>query len=82
MKKRELSELSDQELLSEAKKLRSSLIVHAAFIGFLIGIMIYSMVVNKWGFFLIILLFFVYKLVMKPNEKKELDKLLKERHLK
>ena len=81
MKQRELSELTDQELLAEAKKMKSAAIVNAAFIGFLIGIVIYSIAVNKLGFFLIILLFFIYVLIRKPNKNKELERLLKERNL-
>ena len=82
MKPRELSELSDQELLLEARKIRSAAIVHALFIGVLIGIVIFSIVVHKPGFLAIILLYFIYKLISKPNETKELKRLLKERNLK
>jgi len=82
MKKRDLSELSDQELLVEAKKMKSASIIDAAFIGFLIGIVLYSILVNHWGFFLIVMLFFIYKFIRKPNDRKALEKLLKERNLK
>ncbi len=82
MKPKDLSELTDQELLDEAKKVKSNSIVNALFIGFLIGIVIFSMIVNKWGFLIIILLYFIYKLIKKPNNNKELERLFKERDLK
>ena len=40
MEQKELSEFSDQELLEEAKKMKSTSIINALFIGFMIGIII------------------------------------------
>lgn len=80
-KQKELSELTDQELLQEAKKMKSSSIINALLIGFLIGIVIYSIVVNSWGFFTLIPLFLAYKLINNPKKDKELKELLKERNL-
>lgn len=82
MKQKELSELTEQELLSEAKKIRSNAIMNAFFIGFLIGIIIYSIVVNTWGFLTLIPLFFAYKLIKNAKKDKGLEKVLKERGLK
>ncbi|MCF8369421.1 MAG: hypothetical protein K9G76_10295 [Bacteroidales bacterium] len=82
MKQKELSELTDQELLQEAKKMKSTSIIDAVLIGFLIGIVIYSIVVNSLGFITLIPLFFVYKLIHKPNNDKALKRILKERNLK
>jgi len=82
MKKKELVELTDQELLDESKKMKSNSIINSVFIGFLIGIMIYSVVVNNWGFITLLILFLAYKLIKKPNDNKALEKLLKERNLK
>lgn len=82
MKQKDLSELTDQELLAEAKRKKSNSITNAFFIGFLIGIVIYSFVVNSWGFLTLIPLFFAYKLMQKSNKDKALEKLLKERNLK
>jgi hypothetical protein len=81
MKHKELSELTDQELLTEAKKTKSNSIINAFFIGFLIGIVIYSVVVNSWGFFTLIPLFLAYKLMKSSRKDKVLEKLLKERNL-
>ncbi len=82
MSQKELSELTDQELLDEAKKMKSNSIFYSLFIGFLIGIVIYSIVVNSWGFFTLIPLFLAYKFIKNPNDNKALEKLLKERNLK
>ena len=83
MKQKELSELTDQELLDEAKKKKSSNIFYALSIGFLIGIVIYSIVQNSLGFFTLIPLFLAYKLINNSKyDKKELENLLKERNLK
>ncbi len=70
MKQNELSELTDQELLEKAKKKKSTAITHALLIGFLIGIVIYSIVKNSWGFFTLIPLFFIYKLFNNANDTK------------
>lgn len=83
MHKKELTELSDEELLAEARKMKSASIKYALLIGFLVGIVIYSAVKNTIGFFTLIPLYFIYKLVKNSSyEKKALEALLKERKLK
>jgi hypothetical protein len=82
MNEKELSELTDQELLDEAKKMRSNPIMNAVFIGVLIGIIIYSMVKNSLGFLTLFPLFLIYKLLKNSKKSKALEKLLKERNLK
>lgn len=82
MKQKELSELTDQELLAEAKKSKSARIVSAILIGLMIGVIIYSVAKNSWGFFTLIPLFFIYKLMKKPDNSKALQELLNERGLK
>ncbi len=84
MNQKELSELTDQELLEEAKKLKSISITNALFIGFLMSIVFYSIVKNSLGFLTLIPLYFVYKIVNDPKNKryKALEQLLKERNLK
>ena len=81
---KELTELTDQELLDEAKRMRSFSITHALFIGFLAGIIIYSVAVNSWGMLTLIPLYFIYKLANDPTNKrlKELEETLKNRNLK
>ena len=68
MHEKELSALTDEELLDRRKKMKSNHITNAVLIGFLIGIIIYSIAVNSVGLFTLIPLFFVYKLIY--NSKK------------
>ncbi len=83
MEQKKLKELTDEEILREAKKMKSTAITNAVLIGFLIGIIIYSVVVNNFGFFTLILLFVVYNMVNNSKFKKdEIENLLKERNLK
>lgn len=82
MTHKELSELSDQELLDKAKKMKSSAITNAVLIGFMIGIIIYSILKNSIGFFTLIPLFFVFKIFNKSKNNEVLLRLLKERNLK
>lgn len=81
MEQKELSELSDQELLEEARKMKSASILHAALIGVMIGIIIYSVLKNTWGFLTLIPLYFIYKMTKKSERNEALKKLLKERNL-
>ncbi len=82
MEGKKLSELTDQELLQEAKKAKSTSITNAVLIGFLIGIVVYSIVKNSLGFFTLIPLFFAYKLINNSTyNSKELKNILKERKL-
>jgi len=82
MEQKELSELTDQELLDKAKKMKSTSITNAVFIGILIGIVIYSIVENSVGFLTLIPLFFIYKLVKNSKNNKPLEEELKARNLK
>lgn len=77
MTAKELSELTDQELKAEAKKMNSSKIVNAFLIGFLVGIVIFSLVKNSFGFFALIPLYFAYRLFNNPKNK-EANKALEE----
>lgn len=84
MENRELSQLTDQELLEEAKKMKSFSITNAFLIGFLIGIVLYSVIKSTFGFLMLIPLYFVHKMINDPKNKKakELEVLLKQRNLK
>lgn len=80
---KKLDELSDEELLKEAKKMKSNTIINATIIGVFIGILIYSVAVNKSGLLTLILLFIIYKLANNSKYNKEdIEKLLKKRNLK
>lgn len=82
MNPKELSELPDQELIEEAKKIKPSPIIDAFFIGFLVGIIIYSVVANSWGFLTLIPLLMVYGLLKKSKRYEALKNELKDRGLK
>ncbi|WP_321348014.1 hypothetical protein [uncultured Draconibacterium sp.] len=81
MNKEELSKLSDEELLEAKKNSKPKPIVDAFFIGFLVGIIIYSVTANTWGFLTLIPLFLIYLLLKKPKQYEALKKELKKRNL-
>jgi len=83
MNQKELSDLTNEELLQEAKKRKSASIMNALLIGFLAGVIVYSIAKNSLGFLTLIPLYFIYKLINNSKYKsKELDDLLRERNLK
>ena len=81
MSQKEISQLSDTELLEEAKKIKPSPMIDAFFIGFLIGIVIFSAAASTWGFFTLIPLFLVYVFLKKSKRYEALKKELAERKL-
>ena len=74
----ELSHLSDEQLLVEAKRRKPSPLLDAFFIGFLVGVLIFGAAASAWGFVMILPLFLIYLLLKKPKQyaalKKELEK--------
>jgi hypothetical protein len=84
MSNKELSEPTDQELLEEAKELKSFSLTNALIIGFLMGIIFYSFAKNSWGMLTLIPLYFAYKIINDPKNKryKAIEELLKQRNLK
>lgn len=83
MVNKELSALTDQELLEEAKKIKSFSIRNAFIVGFLIGIVVFSIFKSTFGFLMLIPLYFIHKLINDPKSKrlKELEILIKQRKL-
>lgn len=83
MQQTDFSTLSDEELLAEAKNLKSFSITNAVFIGFLFGIVLYSVFNNSFGFLMLIPLYMIHRLVNDPKSKrlKELEAVLKQRKL-
>ena len=80
MKQHEFSQLSDTELL-EAVKHKPSPIIDAFFIGFLVGVIIYSVAANSWGFLTLIPLYIIYVFLKKPKKYQALQNELKKREL-
>jgi hypothetical protein len=81
MEQQEPAQLSNEELLQEAKKGKSTKIMDAVIIGFLVGIAAYS-VYNK-GFGLLTFLPLLYLPIAARNRSKReaVKKLLQERNL-
>ncbi len=84
MEQKEYTQMTDQELLDEAKKLKSFSITNSLLIGILVGVIFYSVVKNSWGVLTLIPLYFIYKMTKDPRNKKrkELQSLLKAKNLK
>lgn len=81
MEQKELANLTNEELLQEKKKLKSSNIIHAFLIGTFIGVAVYSAVKNGFGFFTFFPLFFVYLLLKNEKKSKALNEQLESRNL-
>ena len=81
MNQNKLAELTDEELLEVAKNNKPPPIIDAFFIGFLIGIVIYSIAANAWGFLTLIPLYLIYIFLKEPKKYKVLQKELKDRNL-
>jgi len=79
---KELSELTDDELLLEAKKAKSIKLYDSVIFGILIGIAIYSTVNNGLGLLTFLPLVYIPIAAKNKKKNKELEKLLKERNLK
>ncbi|HQO49945.1 MAG TPA: hypothetical protein PK939_05925 [Bacteroidales bacterium] len=81
MNQKELSELTDKELLEAVKNNKPSPIIDAFFIGFLVGIIIYGAAANAWGFIILLPLFLMYMLLKKPKRYEALKKEMEKRNL-
>ena len=81
MNQQELAQLSDEELLKAAKANKPSPMIDAFFIGFLVGVVIYSIAANGLGFLILIPLFLVYLFLKKPKQHGALKAELKKRGL-
>ena len=81
MDQKELSKLSDKELLEVAKASKPSPLIDAFFIGFLVGIIIFSVAANTIGFLTLIPLLIIYVFLKKPKKYEAIKKELKNRNL-
>jgi hypothetical protein len=81
MTPQELSHLTDQQLLKAAKNNKPSPLFDAFFIGFLIGILVYSAAANAWGLVSIVPLVLIYAFLKKPKQYEAIRKELKKRNL-
>ncbi|WP_297100187.1 hypothetical protein [uncultured Draconibacterium sp.] len=74
MKQQNQSEIKDTEQFPDAKKAKSAAIINAVFIGFMIGIVIYSIFKNTLGLLTLIPLFIAFKLINNSKKKKATEK--------
>ena len=81
MDQKELAKLSDKELLKVAEQNKPSPLMDAFFIGFLIGIILYGVMGNAFGFLILIPLFIIYLFLKKPKQYAALQQELKNRNL-
>jgi hypothetical protein len=82
MNQAQLSQLTDDELQEELKKIKPSPIIDAFFIGFLIGIIIFSVAAGSWwGVGTLIPLFLIYLFLKKSKKYDALKKEIKDRNL-
>jgi len=81
MNRNKLSQLSDKELLEVVKNSKPSPIIDALLIGFLVGIVIYSVAANTWGFLTLIPLYIIYIFLKKPKKYEALKYELKKRNI-
>ncbi|TAE59756.1 MAG: hypothetical protein EAZ89_02160 [Bacteroidetes bacterium] len=89
MEKKDLYQLTDEELLAEKKKLTQSKFFYALSIGFLAGILLFGVVSwslsseKQLGFLIPMLIpvIFIYRLLKTPNKNQDLEDVLKERKL-
>lgn len=74
MSQKDLSEVTDQKLLDESKKASSNTTVNAVLIGFLVGILLYSIMVNSIGFLSLIPLIIIFKLIKRTKNNEAIEK--------
>jgi inner membrane protein involved in colicin E2 resistance len=75
--------MTDEELLAESKALKSFSIMNAFLIGFLAGIVLFSIFYSAFGLLMLIPLSMIYVFVNDPRAKraKTVERLVQERGL-
>lgn len=81
MIQKELSELSNEDLLLEGKKIKSTNIVNAVLFGVMIGVATWSTVKYGLGIITFFPVLFIQMLLKNNARKKAFEKELKERNL-
>ncbi|XHR94540.1 hypothetical protein ACFJIV_30415 [Mucilaginibacter sp. UC70_90] len=82
MKQKELTELTNDELLQEAKKIKSGKLMDAVIFGFLIGVSVYSVARNGFGLLSFLPLVYIPIAARNRARNKEIERLVTERGLK
>ena len=81
MIQKELSELTNEELLLEGKKIKSTNVVNAVLFGVMIGVATWSTVKYGLGIISFFPALFIQMLIKNNARKKTFEKELKERNL-
>lgn len=83
MTQKEPSAMTDAELLEEVKALKSFSLTTAFMIGFLVGIILFSIFYSAYGLSMLIPLYLIYLFVKDPKVKRAeaVRRLVKERGL-
>ncbi len=81
MSQKELSEMTNEELLLEGKKIKSSNIINAVLFGVMIGIAGYSTIKKGLGILTFFPLLLIQMLLKNNARKKAFETELKERNL-
>jgi hypothetical protein len=76
------SQLTDEELRQAAKKLKSDSIISAVLIGFMAGIIVFSVFMKAVGWYTFIPLFMIYVFVKNDRKNYALRAELKKRNMK
>ena len=82
MKHKEMAELTDDELLAEAKRMKPTKLYDAVIFGFLIGIAIYSSVKNGFGWLTFLPIVYLPVAAKNKAKIKVLEELMADRDLK
>ena len=77
MKEKELTELTEEQILQQIKKIKNKTIIDAGIIGFAVGVIIYSVVKNGFGLFAFLPLLLIYLIFRNSADSKILEKDLK-----
>lgn len=80
MKEKELTDLTEEELLQEQKKMKSNNTINGFLIGIMMGIAVYSTVKNGLGFFTFFPLVFGFIAFSNRKKIKALEEELKSRN--
>lgn len=81
MNQNKYSQLTDEQLLQEQKKLKSTNLINALLIGAAVGVAAYSFYHKGFSFFTLFPLLFVYWFVKSKKSTKELEDEIKSRNL-
>lgn len=77
----ELSQLSDEDLLQQAQKVKKEKTIDSVIFGFLIGVAIYSSVNNGFGLLTFLPVVWIPIIGAKRSRQKAIADLIKERNL-